>query len=209
MRNGLVAALGAAGAGLGTAAIFGPWWWVAGTGVLNGTPLSYYGELGFSGGSGYFAPVYSEMSLTAALLRGAAEFLVIGLLAGGSFAALSVMSKPAPWVPAASAILGGLAFMFTLLAPVCVTLLLPSSQTRDLWSPLLPRNGLIVPHYTTFWGSWSQSTSTSTLRWSCGAGWAWYFALGASCLFLAGTVLLLLQTRLHANRGGHAPAPLE
>ncbi len=109
--------------------------------------------------------------------------LILGAVLGIGMVGLAVM--PNPRFRKFAAILGVLAFLFAVLAPLYVMSALPDAINADSGS---------TTTYTTVSGFWGTKSSnlygiTTSINW--GAGWAWYLPVIAAVLFLVGAIVIL------------------
>ncbi len=123
----------------------------------------------------------------------ASILVVLGLIAGIGMAALSIM--PNARFKRFAALLGVVAFLLSLLAPIYVMSALPDAVNADSGS---------TTSFTTvsgFWGTKSSSFLSISTSVTWGAGFGWYLALVAAVLFFIGALVLL------ASRRPAMPAP--
>ncbi len=200
MASKLAVVIGVVAVVLAIVGMAGPWWTesFSGTGNILGIPVDVNGNANY----GLFGVVstvstpranetntstYSQAPHVGSVFSLGTVLLAIGLVLGIGMVALSVM--PNPRFRRIAAVLGVVAFLFALLAPLYVMSALPDAVNADSGS---------TTTFTTvsgFWGTKSTSLFSITTSITWGAGWGWYFPLVAAVLFLIGAVVLLAARR--------------
>ncbi len=194
------------------AGMAGPWWTesFSGSGRILGIPIDVNGNatFGLFGvtstshsplGNQTNTSTYSTAPHVGSVFSLGTILLVLGLILGIGFVALGVM--PNPRFRKFAAILGVLAVLFTLLAPLYVMSALPDAVNADSGS---------TTTYTTvsgFWGIKSGSTFGITTSITWGAGWAWYLPLIAAVLFLVAAIAMLAARKPAMAAPLPPPAP--
>jgi len=193
--------LGILAVALAIVSFVGPWWVVR----AESSGLAYpnqsvfgYGTLGTTytqqtpSGTATYTGNYTYSPEVADVFRVQAAFTGAGALAGVGMVAVGATRRPKPRSRTMGTLFGTLAFVLTLVALLYVMLELPAAVNLAS-SRVIGSHGLIRFFFSGFWGSQLYTTATGTEYVTYGAGWAWYAVLGATALFLVGSVLLLRE----------------
>lgn len=200
MASKLGVVLGVIAIVLAIVGMVGPWWTesFSGSGHVLGIRIDVngnatYGLFGVTSttqsplGNQTNTSTYSTAPHVGSVFSLGTILLITGVVLGIGMLGTGVM--PNPRFRKFAAILGVLAFLFALLAPLYVMSALPDAVNADSGS---------TTTYTTvsgFWGIKSGSTLgiTTTITW--GGGWAWYVSVVAAVLFLVAVMAILVARK--------------
>lgn len=196
MASKLVVALGVVAIVLAIVGMAGPWWTESFSASALGFTAKGNADFGLFGvttttSTGHTnttnSSAYTDTPHVGSVFTLGMVLLALGMVLGIGMVVLSVM--PNPRFRKFAVVLGVLAFLFALLAPLYVMSALPDAVNADSGS---------TSSFTAVSGFWGTKTSnvfgfSASVIW--GAGWAWFVPLIAAVLFLVAAIALLAMRR--------------
>ncbi len=192
MASKLGVVLGVVAIILAVVGMAGPWWTESFSASALGITVNGNADFGLFGvttttATGHSnttnSSSYNDSPHVGSVFSLGMVLLILGVVLGIGMVGLAVM--PNPRFRKFAAILGVLAFLFALLAPIYVMSALPDAVNTDSGS---------TSSFTTvsgFWGAKSSSVFGFSASVSWGAGWDWFIPLVAAVLFLVGAIVIL------------------
>lgn len=211
VHHRLVVVMGVVAVALGMASFLGPWWVVNTQGNLLGqVDINFTSDFQPLGGTTTtqlswvccnpntttVVPIdYHNASSTGPVFTAASWEATLSILSGAAMTLMAAMSGSSFYSRRLAPILGVLAFLLLLTAPLGVMLQLPGAARQD---------DIVPGSVAGFWGSAFVTAPHFGGTVTFGAGWAWYAALAAALLFLMAGIVLLRAKMLSAVQS--APA---
>lgn len=201
--------LGVLGIVLALVAFVGPWWTVNTEASVLGFSAKGSAEFRLFGGtttiqSSFLNQTnttdYRNEPQTGSVFFIGAMFTALALLLGVGMVSLAALSGPRPSFRRLGALLGILAFLLALVAPLYVMAQLPNAVNQDSGA------GTGLTTISGFWGSQSSTFFGASANVSWAAGWAWFVVLIAAVLFLVGS-LGLFRSPAPAAQPPSQPSP--
>ncbi len=210
MNSRLGVVVGVLAVVLAIVAIVGPWWTVDSSirfGGLTGTGHIEYNMFGRTEAtqsnisSSSNSTSYANLPQTGGVFTLASVLVILGIIMGIGMVIIGAMSGANPSLRRFAAIAGVLAFLVLLVAALYVMSALPGAVNQD---------GSGRPGSTAFSGFWGSTSSSflgisATVNWA--AGWAWYVALVAAIVFLAGAIMIIAARKPAMPATLPPPAP--